>query len=172
MTTPLLTTTQVALLLRSLPLTLRSEAAGLGNDGLRWHPAPGEWCVNEVVGHIMEAERRGFAGRIRGRMDGEELDTWDQEQVARDRNDCARDGLELLAEFDAMRGEGIRLVGGLSQEQLALSGVHPDVGKLSVVDLLHEWVSHDREHLMQALAVVRAYVWPNMGNTQKFSDLD
>ena len=166
-----LTTTQVAALLRSLPVTLRAEAAGLGNEGMRWHPAPGEWCVNEVLGHVIEAERRGFAGQIRRIIDGEPLPTWDQEQVARERNDCARDGLELLAELDALRGEGLRLVEGLSQEQLALSGVHPDVGELRVVDLLHEWLHHDRAHLAQALANVQARVWPHMGNAQKFSDL-
>ncbi|TMF32444.1 MAG: DinB family protein, partial [Chloroflexi bacterium] len=31
----------------------------------RWKPAPREWCVNECVGHLIEAERRAFAGRIR-----------------------------------------------------------------------------------------------------------
>ena len=166
-----LTTTQVAALLRSLPVALHAEAAGLGSDGLRWHPAPGEWCVNEVVGHVIEAERRGFAGRIRDIIDGKELDTWDQEQVARDRNDCARDGLELLAELDALRGEGIRLVEGLAAEQLALSGMQPDVGELRVVDLLHEWIHHDRAHLKQALANVQAYAWPHMGNAQRFSEM-
>jgi hypothetical protein len=30
-----------------------------------WKPAPSEWCINECVGHIVEAERRGFAGRVR-----------------------------------------------------------------------------------------------------------
>jgi hypothetical protein len=29
-----------------------------------WRPAPGEWCVNEVVSHVIESEKHGFAGRI------------------------------------------------------------------------------------------------------------
>lgn len=39
-----------------------TEVAGLLAT---WHPAEGEWCVNEVLGHLIEAEARGFAGRIR-----------------------------------------------------------------------------------------------------------
>lgn len=40
---------------------------------------------------------------------------------------------------------------------------------LRVRDLLQEWVHHDRNHVRQALANVQAYVWPAMGNTQRFS---
>jgi hypothetical protein len=50
--------------------------------------------------------------------------------------------------------------------------VHPDVGELRIVDLLHEWLHHDRAHLAQALANVQAYVWPYMGNARKFSEID
>jgi hypothetical protein len=38
-----------------------------------------------------------------------------------------------------------------------------------VADLLHEWVHHDRNHLKQLLANVQAFVWPHMGNAQRFS---
>jgi hypothetical protein len=39
-----------------------------------------------------------------------------------------------------------------------------------VNDLLHEWVHHDRAHLKQILANVQAYVWPEMGGAQAFSN--
>ena len=45
----------------------------------------------------------------------------------------------------------------------------PDVGRLTVDDLLHEWVHHDGNHLRQALGNVQAYVWPNMGNARRFT---
>jgi len=43
------------------------------------------------------------------------------------------------------------------------------VGELTVADLLQEWVFHDRNHLKQILSNVQAYVWPHMGNAQKFT---
>src|SRR3990167_8939810 len=97
-TSPILTPARAAALLRASIATLRAEAAALGPDGLRWHPAPGEWCANEVVGHIIEAERRGFAGRIQLILEqpGRKLESWDPEQVARERRDCERDGRELI----------------------------------------------------------------------------
>jgi len=61
------------------------------------------------------------------------------------------------------------LVRSLRPEQIQRGGTHPEVGRLTVEDLLHEWVHHDGNHLRQALANVQAYVWPNMGNARRFS---
>ena len=44
--------------------TVAAELAALARAA-GWRPAPGEWSANECVGHLIEAERRGFAGRIR-----------------------------------------------------------------------------------------------------------
>jgi hypothetical protein len=161
---------QLTALLRATAPTLRAELEPLGNDIRRWHPALGEWCINEVVGHLLEAERRGFAGRIERiiAQPGRRLQGWDQVEVARERRDCERDGLELLQEFERTREDSIRLVRGLSAEQLGLSGDHPQVGELRVFDLLHEWVHHDRNHVKQALSNVQAFLWPHMGNAQRF----
>jgi len=141
---------------------------------LTWHPATGEWCVNEVVGHLIEAERRGFAGRIREILheDQPRFVTWDQPGVARARQDCARNPEELIGEFAALRAESADLAAGLTDADLERGGVHPVVGFLRVSDLLHEWIHHDANHLRQILANIQAAVWPYMGNAQRFSQPD
>ncbi len=137
-----------------------------------WHPAPGEWSVKEVLGHLIEAERRGFAGRIRVILDAKDpaLERWDQNAVARARDDDARDVHVLLEELTALRNDGIALAQQLGPADLGRGGHHPTVGYLRVGDLLHEWVHHDRNHLKQILANVQASAWPYMGNSQKFSE--
>ncbi len=165
------TPAEVASLLGATIPILRAELAVLPGALLRWHPAPGEWCVNEVLGHLIETERRGFAGRIRIMLDGDEpqLETWEQEAVARARGDCERDATALLDELATMREASVRLVESLGVADLRRGGHHPVVGYLRVGDLLHEWVHHDRNHVKQALANVQAFVWPAMGNAQRFS---
>jgi hypothetical protein len=164
-------TQALAALLEASTRAIELEVVALSPETLRWRPAPGEWCVNEVVGHLIEADQRGFAGRIRTMLDEDQPHFlgWDQDAVARDRHDDDRDGRALVAEFVNLRAGGIALVRGLTPEQLSRTGVHARVGELAVSDILHEWVHHDRNHLKQIATNVQLLLWPSMGNAQRFS---
>lgn len=164
MTAPPLGPAEVARLLPAAIAQLRAEVTAASDRVLAWHPAPGEWCVKDVLGHLIEAERRGFAGRIRLM-----LERWDPAAVAAARHDCAKSATALLDELAALRADSAALVSRLTARDLDRAGRHPVVGLLRVGDLLQEWVHHDRNHVRQALANVQAYVWPAMGNAQKFS---
>lgn len=165
---PRLSTDQVAKLLESTCALVEAEMDALGDEGCRWHARDGEWCVNECVGHLIEAEKRGFTGRIRDMLAGKPIHSWDQAQVARDRHDCDRVSQSLWMEFMGLRHDSIALVRSLVPADLERSGVHPSVGMLRVDDLLQEWVHHDRNHTKQILAVQQERVYPHMGNAQKF----
>lgn len=124
--------------------------------------------MNEVIGHILAAEEPSFRGRIERIIEqpGCVLVSWDQAQVAKDRHDCERSGAELFAELVQERERSVRLLRGLSHDQLALSGEHQQVGELRVIDLVHDWPHHDREHVKQALSITQAYVAEHMGNAK------
>jgi len=80
---------------------IQAELSALPTPVLAWHPAPGEWCAKEVLGHLIETEKRGFAGRIRIilKSDSPQLEGWDQEAVARAR--------KSIANFKLRRGQPI-----------------------------------------------------------------
>ena len=166
-----LTPDEIAPLLAATVATLRAEVRGLGFEA-RWRPAPGEWSVNECVGHLMESEARGFAGRIRAivALDGVELVSWDPTVVAAARHDEEADPLELVEAFAARRSEGIALVRSLAPADLGRVGMHPKVGPLRIDEILGQWVHHDRDHVRQALAVTQARVWGQMGATRTFDE--
>lgn len=168
----LLTPPEIAELLRAAATTLCAELSALPAPVLSWHPVPEEWCVKEALGHLIEAERRGFAGRIRLMLEADEptFITWDPPAVAGERRDCARDAAELLAEFTALREASVALVAGLGEADRRRGGHHPEVGYVQIDDVLHEWVHHDRNHVKQMFANVQAFVWPAMGNTRRFSE--
>jgi len=169
-----LTTVQVAGLLRAARDHIVTELTALGDELARWRPASGEWSANECLGHLIEADRRGFAGRIRRMLaaDGVAEQGWDQIAVAAARRDNDRTVVEILAEFEAGRTAAIALVDGLSSAKLERFAVHDRVGRVTVADLLHEWVFHDRNHIRQLLANAQARAWPAMGNARLFSHPD
>lgn len=88
--------------------------------------------------------------------------------MARERNDRATGIGVLLDEFRSMREASIALVKGLSDADLRRGATHPQIGDLRVLDLLHEWVYHDGDHIKQILSVVQGFAWPHMGATQRF----
>jgi hypothetical protein len=166
-----LTTDEVAAFLGSTSALIEGEVKALSDEDARWHPAPGEWCVNEVLGHLIESEKRGFFGRITRTLEaaGQLEQPWDQTAVARERRDCERMASSLFMEWMGIRRRSIEMVSALRPEQLDRTCVHGKVGELSVRDLLHEWVHHDRNHTRQLLANVQHLVWPHMRNAQKFA---
>jgi hypothetical protein len=163
-----LTPAQVADLMESTCALIEAEMNALGDEGCRFHFKDGEWCVNECVGHIIEADKRGFAGRIREFIAGKPTQSWDQAQVARDRKDCERMSQSLWMEFMGVRNDAIALVRSLRPADLDRGGVHPTVGQLFVRGLLQEWVHHDRNHTRQLLQIQQERVYPYMENSQKF----
>jgi hypothetical protein len=153
---------------------ITAELSALGDSDAQWRPAPGEWSANECVGHIIEADRRGFAGRIRRILDvdGVSEEGWDQVGVAAERRDHERTVAAILDEFQTVREEGLALVGALRREDLSRHAIHARVGLLTVENLLHEWVFHDRNHIRQLLANTQARAWAAMGNARRFSHPD
>ena len=162
---------RIATLLEASAQALMVEVEALG-AAARWRPATGEWSANEALGHLLEAERRGFNGRIRLILTADRpvFQTWDQEGTAAARHDELRDTDELLAEFLAIRADSLDLVRTLRSSDLLRTGLHPVVGELSAGDIAAEWVHHDRNHLKQILSVSQARVWEQMGVARRFVD--
>jgi hypothetical protein len=150
-----------------------TEIHALGAEA-GWRPQAGEWSANECVGHLIEAERRGFSGRIRQILEAPadtpaRLITWDPPAVAEARRDQERPGMELADEFAALRSDSVAQVRALAPGDLEQFGIHPHVGPLLVRELLGEWVHHDRNHIRQLLEGTQSRVWGQMGNARRFS---
>jgi len=162
----------IARLLHASMAAISAEVDALPDALAAWHPAAGEWCVRECLGHVLEAERRGFAGRIRFLLDSHDdtaLTSWDQVEIGGRRNDCAAVTSALLGELRSERAASVELVAALQPDDWARAGEHPQVGHLTIGEILNEWVHHDRNHLKQMLTNVQDYAWQRMGSAQRFS---
>jgi hypothetical protein len=63
---------------------------------------------------------------------------------------------ELLDTFAALRQESLAELGGwaLGEADLALTGIHPEFGAVTLRQLLATWVAHDLGHLVQVSRVM------------------
>ena len=59
--------------------------------------------------------------------------------------------IELLSEFERLRRENIATLRAwdLTEEHLDLEGIHPELGSVTLRQLLATWVVHDLNHIRQ-----------------------
>ena len=90
--------------LRATPVVLRALVDGVDDARLRRRPAPGEWAIIEVVGHLADTEERAL-GRVRRMLaeDDPELEPFDQEALAEQRHYLELDLEEELARLEELR---------------------------------------------------------------------
>jgi hypothetical protein len=130
---------------------LFSQFAGLDEEGLRWQPARGEWCLKEVAAHLRDAEllyQRQIEVITREReprLPHEPIDVLPFECDYRGERIS-----HLLREYESAREETFWLLRMLAEDDWQRAGVHPYRGRVSVYDIAREIHQHDLEHLYQA----------------------
>jgi len=161
---------EVAGLLQSTVMLLRQRAATLPDRAISWHPDIGKWCTKEIIGHLTEEDHRDFVGRMRRMLEETEpsLKVNDQDKVARARRDCEKTLTALLDEFESVRTESVAFVKTLSAADLGRGGIHPRIGRITIQELLHEWIYHDLNHFRQIDANLQRFLLNHLGNMQKF----
>src|SRR6266853_1688919 len=134
---------------------LRSVLKDAASD-LRKRPAPAEWSVLELLGHLVDAETV-MSGRFRWTVSEDEppLVGYDQDQwVARLRhNDDQPD--ELLVAFAALRGDNLRLWRRSSAGNRQRVAMHAERGPESYDLMFRMLAGHDRFHLNQMRETLR-----------------
>jgi DinB superfamily len=165
-----LTVQETAELLRRMPVVLRELILALPNHAVEYHPGDGKWCIKQIVGHLVEEDRRDFVGRIKLMLRQQEpqLNLNDQVEVAQTRHDCDKDIRQLLDEFAAVRSASATFVEKLSTADLRRTGVHPKIGVVCVRELLHEWLYHDLNHVKQVEQNTQRLLWNRLGNMKAF----
>ena len=135
---------------------VQSLVTDAGSD-LHRRPAPGEWSVLELVGHLVDAEMV-MSGRYRWTISQDQpaLLGYDQDQwVARLRHNDAQPD-ELLAVFSALRAANLRLWRQSTAEDRDRVAMHAERGPESYGLMFRMLAGHDRFHLNQMRDTLRA----------------
>ena len=143
---------QGLLILERTPGVVRALLAGLPADWTAPNEGPETWSAFDVVGHLIEGEETDWMVRARIiRAQGP-----DRRFVPFDRSrhlgaNRGRSLEELLDRFAVLRTANLTELRGmrLSSDDLALTGVHPEFGSVTLGQLLATWVVHDLGHVAQ-----------------------
>lgn len=136
--------------LARFPPLLDGIVAELAPGRWRARPASDEWAPIEIVCHLRDEEAEDFGARVRVILEGGTRFTpVDPEGWARARGYHDTDPIEALAAFRRHRAANVAMLAGAAPERFTASGESPSGLRLSGLDLLAAWVTHDGLHLRQ-----------------------
>lgn len=146
----------VAVLERT-PAVLRSLLSGLPDGWVRGNEGPDTWCAFDVVGHLIDGEETDWIPRARIILDGgpdRRFQPFDRFHHLDANRGVALP--ELLDRFAARRAESLAALRSfrLTPELLRRTGEHPELGTVTLEQLLATWVVHDLDHLAQIARVM------------------
>jgi hypothetical protein len=139
------------------PGTFKALLSGLSESWVRGTEGPDTFSAYDVVGHLIDGEETDWIPRakiILARGDDPRFEPYDRFRH-RARN-AGRPLASLLEEFAGLRSANLTLLGSwrLTESDLDLHGMHPDLGRVTLRQLLAAWVVHDLGHVAQAARVL------------------
>jgi DinB superfamily len=141
------------------PAALDALLRGLPDTWVRRNEGSDTWSAFDIVGHLIVGERTDWIQRARIIVDsgeGRPFDPFDRFAQARESQGKSLE--QLLDEFAGLRKENLAALRkmNLHPEDLRRRGKHPELGVVTLAQLLATWTVHDFTHLHQ-LARVMAY---------------
>lgn len=143
--------------LERTPATLRVLLSGLPEGWTVANEGPDTWSPYDVVGHLVHGERTDWIPRaqiILAQDTGRSFTPYDR--FAQFRESQGKTLAQLLDELADLRAKNLATLRGwrLTDAQLSLEARHPELGAVTMRQLLATWVAHDLGHLSQITRVM------------------
>ena len=146
----------VAILERT-PGTMRALLSGLEPQWIDGTEGPDTWSPYVIVGHLNHGERTDWIPRARIILDqGANRRFTPFDRFAQFEESKGKSLAILLDEFDQLRARNLGILKGwnITDEQLELEGDHPELGRVTLRQLLATWAGHDLGHIAQTARVM------------------
>jgi len=144
-------------ILRSTPDTLWVLLAGLSDGWTSANEGPDTWSPFDVVGHLIHGEKTDWIPRARIILEHGESRTFTPfDRHAQLKDSEGKTLNALLDEFADLRAENLQALEGLelTEADLERTGRHPELGTVTLRQLLATWVVHDLGHIAQIARVM------------------
>lgn len=153
------------------PAVLRALLGGLSDVWVLSNYGEKTFSPFDVVGHLIHGERTDWIPRARiilAHGEARAFDPFDRYAMYKDSQ--GKSLAELLDTFETLRRQNIGELQAmqLTPEKLALRGTHPELGAVTMEQLLAMWVVHDLNHIHQIAKSMAFQYRDNVGPWRRF----
>ncbi|MCW5961647.1 MAG: DinB family protein [Pyrinomonadaceae bacterium] len=144
-------------ILRRTPSTLKAMLSGLSGEWTIENDSEDQWSAFDVVGHLIHGEETDWIPRakiILSRVENpvfEPFDRFAQMELSKGKRID-----ELLDRFAQLRLLNLDKLTSLklTEAELDLKGMHPELGEVDLRQLIATWVVHDLNHISQIARIL------------------
>jgi hypothetical protein len=144
-------------ILARTPAALDALLRDLPDGWIRAHEGDGTWSPFDVIGHLIHGERTDWIPRARLILEHGEARVFESfDRFAQLTDTQGRTLTSLLDEFGAARERSLQELAALriTDADLDKRGRHPELGAVTLRQLLATWVAHDLDHVVQISRVL------------------
>jgi hypothetical protein len=148
---------EAAAILSRTPATLDALLRGLPDGWIAANEGGTTWSPFDVIGHLIHGEQTDWVPRARIILEHGEARAFDKfDRLAQFTASVGRTLPELLDEFAGLRKKSLDELASLhlTDADLDKRGRHPELGPVTLRQLLSTWVAHDLDHVVQISRVL------------------
>ncbi|WP_436516077.1 DinB family protein [Ekhidna sp. To15] len=138
------------------PKVLNELLHNLSGEWTQNNEGPDTWSPFDVVGHLIHGEKTDWIPRMKIILEHgtaktfEPFDRFAQYEIGKGKTMA-----DLLSEFEKLRKENMEVFKSLPiKDNLDKKGKHPELGEVTLRNLLSSWTVHDLGHLSQITRVM------------------
>ncbi len=137
-------------ILSQTPATIKSLLGNLSDDWVYAKVGEESWNAFDIIGHYIHGEQTDWIPRAKIILAQDESVTFETfDRFAQFEISRGKSFAELLETFAELRRQNLETLKSwnLTDEQLKLKGIHPELGEVTLEQLLATWTVHDLTHI-------------------------
>ena len=144
-------------ILERTPIMLESYLGGISQEWQRNNEGEDTWSPYDIVGHLVFGEKTDWIVRLKIILSETENKVFAPfDRFAQMNGDSNTSISDLLVEFKTLREQNLKELHsmGLTKSDFVRTGMHPDLGEVTLKQLIATWVVHDLGHIAQISRVM------------------
>jgi DinB family protein len=162
---------QTIALLAHTPVALNAFLRDLPDNWTQCNEGGKSWTAFGVIGHLIHGERTDWIPRAKMILEYGESRAFERfDRLAQERDSAGKSLPQLLDEFASLRAENLQVLRkmNLTEADLQKRGKHPELGLVTLSELLATWAVHDLTHLHQLSRIMAHQYRETVGPWQAY----
>ena len=153
------------------PRILEAMLDGLPENWINNNEGGDSWSPFDIVGHLLHGEKTDWMERCNLILNSNIEATFSPfDRFAQFVDSKGKSMSELLSEFKSLRTKNLQELKsfGIEEPHYKMTAIHPDLGRVTLQQLLSTWVVHDLSHLGQIARVMAKQYKSQVGPWKEF----